>query len=576
MDKELSQLEHIEKSEELSNDSEPIEANNLILESHNEKLVAEGGIELIDESQIGESSPPDEASIEVTNELEAKPSMLQEMVLQIDYQKEIDGLLTTRESLTAEAVLLSEQIKKQENSTEELQQWLSDQKRSFLWKVLSRMSNNKNEVQGRLDGYQDFINKLDVPKPGTLTAIRKRFHRQLLTNATIISVIGVLFIYLPKISDNYPEIESLLRFVNSDSYPTRWQTVFILLLLLFFILVSSLIKYYRDWSKFERRVTLSLWKLDEISKSVEHYRKEQARLNVLYPQVRDWLEILGNALHEPWNVDQNWLVNNLNEIPQDDFPFALRIAQAQEKDAASSTKIRRDAAERYLTRGWRSKVFEDQVVTAGELMGMSEDRLNVEILDADTALSPGGPRAIMREKIKSSELLRIVAKKQLIPLMKIVQTESIPESRPPVSENRTYILESLQPENSDLEFKTGIAWDDFLTISMGTSDKPRTPLSQLAFSESGRQVGHHDQAKTVFITPHRLISRVPNNETTFIDSYGESTRLPLDIVVRMDIVGPLPQEDVLILKRSNEEKEFARSNYERAIRDKAQDFKSGV
>ena len=270
------------------------------------------------------------------------------------------------------------------------------------------------------------------------------------------------------------------------------------------------------------------------------------------------------------------MVNTLSDIPQDDFPFALRIAQAQENDAASSIALKRDAAERYLTRGWRSKVFEDQVISAGEMMGMSSDRLNVEILDADIALSPGGPRAILREKITSLELLKSVAKKQLIPLMKIVQIESIAESRPPVRENRTDILDTFQPEDFDLEMNRKLAWDDFLAISMGNSDKPRTPLSQLAFSESGRQTGHHDRAKTIFITPNRLMSKVPNNETTFADSYGESTRLPLDIVVRMDITGPLQQEDILILKRSDEEKEVARSSYEKTIRDKVQDYKRGV
>jgi hypothetical protein len=44
----------------------------------------------------------------------------------------------------------------------------------------------------------------------------------------------------------------------------------------------------------------------------------------------------------------------------------------------------------------------------------------------------------------------------------------------------------------------------------------------------------------------------------------------------MDITGPLQQEDILILKRSDEEKEIARSSYEKTIRDKAQDYKRGV
>ena len=576
MDKEVSELESTDErqvtlDDQAFKDTGAQIAGVLV----NETLVLEDDAtnEQLHE-EVDSSSEEDLANVEIEAVDEALVN--QKTVPEIDYQAEIDKLLATRQLLATEAVSLSEQIKKQQDSTEELHRWTSEQKGSFLWKVLNRMSNNKSEVQDRLNGYQDYIDRLDIPKSGRLAEIRKRFHRSLLFNWSLLLAIASLFFYLPNISQNYPEFNELSRFVNSASFPNRWQIIFITLFLLLFTLMSLLIQYYREWSKFERSVTISLWKLEEISKSVQHYRTEQARLDVLYPQVRDWLEILGNALHNPWEIDQKWLVNNLNEISQDDFPFALRIAQAQEDDAASSIRLRRGAAERYLTKGWRSKVFEDQVISAGEMMGMNSDRLNVEILDADIALSPGGPRAILREKITTSELLKSVAKKQLIPLMKIVQIESIAESRPPVRENRTDILDTFQSEDFDLETSRKLAWDDFLATSMGNTDKPRTPLSPLAFSESGRQTGHHDRAKTIFITPNRLMAKVPINETTFADSYGESTRLPLDIVVRMDITGPLQQEDILILKRSDEEKEIARSNYEKIIRDKVQDYKRGV
>jgi hypothetical protein len=576
MDKKISELESSDEGQVLSSGQAFKDIDDQIAHDLAEEISVAANVAANDDLQIEVDTSLEKDSANVEIEVIEKSPVIQEVVPEIDYQAEIDKLLVPRQSLADEAVLLSEQIKKQEDSTDALHRWVSEQKGSFLWKVLNRMSNNKSEVQDRLNGYQDFIDKLDIPKPGALAEIRKRFHRSLLFNWSLVLALGSFFFYLPEISENYPELTELSRIVNSESFPNRWQIIFISLFLLLFTLISLLIQYYRDWSKFERSVTISLWKLEEISKSVQHYRAEQARLNVLYPQVRDWLEILGNALHKPWEVDEKWLVNTLSDIPQDDFPFALRIAQAQENDAASSIALRRDAAERYLTRGWRSKVFEDQVMSAGEMMGMSSDRLNVEILDADIALSPGGPRAVLREKITSSELLKLVAKKQLIPLMKIVQIESIAESRPPVRENRTDILDTFQPEDFDLEMNKKLAWDDFLAISMGNSDKPRTPLSPLAFSESGRQTGHHDRAKTIFITPNRLISKVPNNETTFADSYGESTRLPLDIVVRMDITGPLQQEDILILKRSDEEKEIARSSYEKTIRDKVQDYKRGV
>jgi len=552
------------------------------LEDHESKSQAESEVLLSETEEIDKNSaeiidvPQNlDTGIEMVQDVETSQSLEPETP-SINYQEEIDKLLAERELIASESVSLTEQVETQEAIAKSLNQWVGEQKSSFLWKILNQMSLNKIAVQAKLDEYQEFINKLDVPESGVLAQIRKRFHKSLLISWSVVLLIAVVLVSLPQISKRLPEIQGLARFVSSVDYPSNLDVALNAVYLMLIILISLLVQYYRDWSKFERRITLSLWKLDEISKNVKHCRNEQARLLVLYPQVKDWLEIIGNSLNKPWDIDEKWLESNLNNIPQDDFPFAMRIAQAQEDDNASSTKRKRDAAERHLTRGWRSKAFEDQVLVAGELMGMSSERLNLEVLDADIALSPGGPRSILKDKIGDPELLKLVAKRQLLPLMKILQVELIPGSRPPVKENRTDLLDEFQPDEFGLELNQRLDWDQFLAISMGDIDKPRTPLSQLAFSESGRQVGHHDRAKTIFIVPNRLISKVPNNETTFIGSYDESTRLPLDIVVRMDITGPLQQDDVLILKRSDEEVLMARSTYEKTILENTQSHRRGV
>jgi hypothetical protein len=494
----------------------------------------------------------------------------------IDYQSEIDALLTERALLAESATELTFKVEAQEQQVIALQSWAGKQRASFLWKILNRMKNNADEVQAKLDEFQRYVNEIVAPEIGRLHELRKRFHKNLIRAWSVIFILAAIFLYLPKIAERFTAVPQINRFVLSQNYPSNSRIISYAIYALISTLILSLIQYYRDWSAFERNVTVSLWKLDEISKNVNHCREEQARLMALYPQVRDWLEIIGNSLNRPWGIDEKWLDSNLTDIPQDDFPFSLRIAQAQEDDKASSIKLKRDAAERYLIRGWRTKVFEDQVNAAQEMMGMSEDRLNVEYLDADIALSPGGPRAIVREKITDSELLLKVAKRQLIPLMRIVQVESIAAARPPVAENRSDVLQPLKPEEFGLESSTQVPWDEFLASSMGDNNKPRTPLSLLAFSESGRGVGHHDRAKSIFIAPDRLIHRTPKNETTLTQGYSETKRLPMDLVVRMDISGPIPQDDVLILERSKEENSQRISKYQEDIRNSLQGNKSGV
>lgn len=497
-------------------------------------------------------------------------------ISEIDYEIEISKLQTERQKLEQIAPELLDKIDNQKKETARLSEWIELQRTSFLWKVLSRMESNSSEVDSKLSEYQNFVDNLEVPETGQLPVIRKRFHKGLLRTWSLVIAIAAFLIYLPKIIDQISGNNRFVQLVTSQSYPSNSRIIFSACTVLIISLISLLIQYYRDWSEFERKVILALWKLDEISKGVLHCRDEKARLSVLYPQVRDWLEIIGNSLHTPWNIDEKWLQSISNEIPQDDFPYSLRIALAQEDDKSSALQLRRDAAERFLLQGWRSKVFVEQVRMAQEMMGLTEDRLNVEMLDSDIALSPGGPRAILREKIKDPELLSGVAKRQLVPLMKIVQIESIAQARPPVRENRTDLLDQFKVDDLGLGVNTKVAWDSFLTQSMGDTQKPRTPLSLLAFSESGRQIGHHDRAKTIFISPDRLIGDVPNNDSTFVHGYSETTRLPMDFVVRMDIVGPLPQDDVLILERSLEEIQDEQSSYQQNIRSAIDSNKSGV
>lgn len=535
------------------------------------------------DSEIADvENSPKEAEPELVEEIEpatATDEIVSEEVpaaIQIDYQAEIDRLNEERGILVAAAPQLLLQVEIQKQETSKLNEWINRQRTSFLWKVLSRMQSNTDAVNSKLKEFQEYVNSIKVPESGELQKLRKRFHKGLLRAWLLIFAIAGILLYLPKLAEKLSGNNMLVKFVTNQNYPSSSRILFTAGYALVLTLVSLLIQYYRDWSAFERKVILTLWKLDEISKGVRHFRDEQARLAVLYPQVRDWLEIIGNSLHKPWKIDEKWLRSNLNEIPQNDFPYSLRIAQAQEDDKSSSLALRRDAAERFLIRGWRSRVFTEQVRVAQELMGMTADRLNVESLDSDIALSPGGPRAIVREKIKDDALLSTVAKRQLIPLMKIVQVDSIATARPPVSENRTDILESLMPDDLGLGVDREVPWDSFLTQSMGDAQKPRTPLSLLAFSESGRQVGHHDRSKSIFISPDRLIVNVPKNDSSFVYGYNETTRLPMDIVVRMDIVGPLPQDDVLILERSIEEIEQDRSTYQQTIRSSIDSSKSGV
>jgi len=144
MDKKVSELESSDEGQVTSSGQALKDIDDQISHDLAEEISVAANVATNNDLQIevDTSLEKDPASVEI--EVIEKSPAIQEVVPEIDYQAEIDKLLVPRQSLADEAVLLSEQIKKQEDSTDALHRWVSEQKGSFLWKVLNRMSNNKS------------------------------------------------------------------------------------------------------------------------------------------------------------------------------------------------------------------------------------------------------------------------------------------------------------------------------------------------------------------------------------------------------------------------------------------------
>jgi len=189
----------------------------------------------------------------------------------------------------------------------------------------------------------------------------------------------------------------------------------------------------------------------------------------------------------------------------------------------------------------------------------------VDVLDRDITFSPGGPRALVKRYISEQQQLERVARTQLLPLMQKVQTESITKARPPVSEARTNPLDAILENDFGLEEEVKMPWDDFLSLPIGDETRSNTPMSVLTFSSYGRQAGHADRAITIFQGPERLQTKVPSGDAIFT-SYQAQSRLPLDILVRLDVTGPIPKDHLLIARQSHDEMQAAASQFEEEVK----------
>lgn len=427
-----------------------------------------------------------------------------------------------------------------------MDEWTRAQRASYLWRTFNMMNSNLDRTQNMLTEYEVKIQGLTIPDPGVMISLRKRFHRRFLTTFTLVPAIIAIFLWLPTLIAKIVGHPGLVQFLTGlvfsplGIYSSCLGGAVVILFL-------SLVSYYRGWSTFQAKVNRTLWELEEVAQNATTVRSEQLRLKSVYPQLREWLEIMGHSLTRPWNVNQKWLETLSANIQRGTLPHSMHVAQTDESEGPAMMGMQRFAAERFMVRGWRSRVFAEQVDIIREQLGLNQDRLDVDLLDSDIAYAPNGPRALVRENIVDLKILEKVAMKQIEPLTLLVQKEAIANTRPPVHEVKSDQMNALSDSDSETN---EVAWDDFLSMPLGGNSRLVSPFALHALSDSGQVSGHHSRAESFFILPQRLESQVANEKPENIRTYNESTSLPMDIVIRLDITGPIPNENLALLSYS--------------------------
>ena len=491
-------------------------------------------------------TPPEEPPYsKVEEELKRAAESAEALRLAAEKEREerLEVLKKEREVIHAEAQALTDEINVKEEKASQFSIWVERHRRTFLWKMFARMRRERDAVVAKRDSFASTMANLELPEPGELVRLRKRFHK------TILSVIGIsLFLWLA-----YFLITTFLPFAWVIQLTSLGSTIFRYVLGAALLTVfSALVLYYRDWRRFDWKVKSLIKKLENIAKGFDKVRQEEVRLFSLYPQVVDWLEILGYSLNRPWTMNDRWFKSYLSDLNQDEFPFSLRIAQAQESDVSSMNKLQGRAMKSFAIRGWRSKVLKDQVTAIAHTVGLPSERMNVDGLDADIAYSPGGPRSEMRKGLENQDALELVARRQLVPLTFKVQSEGITKSRPPVKENRTNVLDPIQADQAGLEEEERVDWDDFLREPIGPFNGLVTPFSIASLTQGQVGYGYHEKMKSHFVVPERLEGDSKKNPDARVETYPETANLPMDIVIRMDLSDPMPPKAIKINSKAEQ------------------------
>jgi hypothetical protein len=122
-----------------------------------------------------------------------------------------------------------------------------------------------------------------------------------------------------------------------------------------------------------------------------------------------------------------------------------------------------------------------------------------------------------------------------------------------VKEIKLEEIKTSKGDPEDEEKASLTQWDEFLSLAIPTQGRGPTPLSIFSLSDSGQSAGHHARYKTFMIVPERFKEKVSEIDLRQLRTYAETTKLPMDIVVRVDFTGPIPAQDLLFLEKTPEQ-----------------------
>ena len=470
--------------------------------------------------------------------VDSQPEILDLPNLLREYKKrlaEIKSLRKDIESQQASLETLEQTLPERSAIIESFEVWKRANERSFLWSMNSAMGTRMKTVESDVAHYEKKLQELELPESGTLLKLRKKFHKRVLVSLAIVATVtyGLIayFDYYRAENPGEPALSTtdILTYAGS---------------LAVFLLLTFLAAYHRGWSSFEREVDSVISSLAHISEGNRICRRERQRLQFLYKQTLEWLELLAKSLSNPWMVRPKWLESGLKQLDLETLPFAMRIAQADEGDAAALEQLRKAALTKMAQKGWRYKAFERLVEQVSRVSGTSRG-LSIELLDRDLPHSSNNARKTLNQHVLDTLVQERVAVSFLKPMIEELQGEAMTEARPSVIQVEDDPLELLRSDLEGIEAVTReVPWTTFLSHALTLGDgkpDPVTPLSVMSINNDEIQLGVHEEVTSYVILPERVAKELSSSATKSLNtkSYSDKVARPLDSVIRVDLAGPI-------------------------------------
>lgn len=497
----------------------------------------------------------------------SKPSEIfsQEPEPQVQFaSRSIQEIETDIQSALERKSQIEEQIKKASKDSElaevasqEFALFASGAEGSIAWRLKTKFSEILSHIDQDIDLVVNSAEKIKLTDIGLLNRLKQSFIRRFWTSIFIlVFVISAFFIlrnYLETSLHDFAMFIKSIPTINFLSFVlTFWLTSFF----------GLIVAYYKAWSNYERNLQLAEVELDWVRNALASAQDSKHKLSKLYSHTEQWINLISLSLFNPWKTDSRWEESTGSILSDDQLPNAVSVAQAIEGSAGAMAALERTAAAKLLRPGWREQVFARQISAVAKHLGIQSGKFDYEVLDKDSPSIPNGSRNFFLENFRDESVLLSVARSYLSELSVEVQTVGLLESKPPVQNDYVDDLEVIAEDLDILgEVKPEKSWDGFLLEIVGDGKDPIIPISPLSFTDRAVIENTHGNPKVHIQMPMRLRTLIDNFDTSRValKAHNDNAKLPLDLVVRVDMVGPVEASAMKIWNKQAEE-EITREN----------------
>ena len=552
-------------------------------------------------------------------------------------KRDLEKALKIAERERLESEKLQSKLDLEVAELERIDAWVEGLERSYFWNVRKRMQDNLATANQELAAHREAVANVSLPAKDGLLLLRQQFHKRLGVGFLVAAIPVALLFFIPWFAQaSMPTwlieflnsqfftimvaglialtagIVGIIRRVRGPKKMSWWRIigtialvigipllvlgtyraqqwlqtwvvplierwlapalVFIAITFLFF-LIGLLATYYSGWSRFNREVTEQLTKLDNVIDGYVHSQREVQRLESLYGQTSDWLQLLAHSLYRPWKTDSEWEGIRELQTTSETFPFALRVAHAVDSETSRIANLERLIGQRLMSQGWRAQAFKDTLAEIGQQLGFDEEHVTADLLDADLPHQTNNSRNLVRSFFEysagvqqtqegseepknrasfSDDYLVAVARRRLGELIETTQASVLSEARPEVEQIVEDPLQPIKFDASNLdEDRTAQDWDDFLRDAMGMTEVSEAPLSTLTFTDEGSLARDPESAETHILIPERVAASAPDTTSTSTHVHALADRgsgRSVELIVRVDVVGPIPFSHVRMVQ----------------------------